>query len=153
MGNPIVSDDSVGFRVVERLQDRLQNREDLVVTASSVSGLSLLDMVIGYERVIVIDSIQTKGGKPGTIYRLSPSDFDQARHAATLHGVGLLGALALGETLRLDMPQEVILFAIEAEDVVTFSEQCTPQVERAIPLAEDMVLKEVAMGGADGAAG
>jgi len=98
----------------------------------------------GYERVIIIDSIQTRDGKPGTIYKLAPEDFGQARHSATIHNVTLLGALELGKKLGLNMPREVILYAIEAEDVVSFSEECTPQVEKSIPVAVDMILKEVA---------
>ena len=146
MGNPIISDDSVGIRVAERLEERLRGREDVTVISTSTSGLTLVDLISGYDRVVVVDSIQTQGGKPGTIYRLSPDSFDQAQHAATLHGVGLLGALALGKSLELDMPGEVVLFAIEAQDIVTFGEQCTPEVEAAIPLAEDMVWREAVCG-------
>lgn len=143
LGNPIISDDSVGFKVAEQLEERLCGRNDVVVSATSLSGLNLLDATAGYERVIVVDSIQTQGGRPGAIYRLEPGDFEMARHSATLHDVGLLSALELGRRLGLHMPREVILFAIEAEDVTSFSEQCTPQVAKAVPLAVDMVLKEV----------
>ena len=41
------------------------------------------------------------------------------------------------------MSRGVVIFAIEAEDVITFSEDCTPRVKEAIPRVEDLVLKEV----------
>ena len=144
MGNPVLSDDSVGFEVAERLMEKLRDRQDIVVADTSLVGLSLLDLVAGYERAIIVDSIQTQGGKAGTIYRLTPADFEVAHNSTTLHDVGLLTALKLGQRLELDMPREVILFAVEGEDLVTFSEKCSPEVEKAIPVVVDLILKEVA---------
>lgn len=147
MGSPIVTDDSIGLRVAERLRERLHDRADVEVVCTSQAGLTLLDLMLGFERVIIIDAIQTHGGQPGTVYRLFPEDFDQARHATTLHGVGLLGALDLGRTLEFTMPREVVLFAVEAEDVVTFSEKCTPAVKQCLPIVERLVLEELGLEG------
>jgi Ni,Fe-hydrogenase maturation factor len=41
------------------------------------------------------------------------------------------------------MPREVVIFAIEAEEMAVFSEKCTPAVKKTIPKAVDMVLREV----------
>jgi hydrogenase maturation protease len=142
LGNPILSDDSVGFRVVEALEGRF-DQERVTVMASSLAGLSLLDLLLGYDRVIIIDSIQTKGGKVGEVYRLDAKDFDSARHAASPHDIDLLTALELGKRLGLAIPQEIVIFAIEVADVTTFSESCTPEVEPAIPLAAAMVSEEL----------
>lgn len=144
MGNAIITDDGIGIKVAERLKEELKGYQNITVTGTSLSGLSLLDLVAGYERVIVVDSVQTQGGKPGAIYRMIPSDLDIARNSTTLHDVGLLTALELGQRLDMDMPCEVIIFSIETEDVVTFSEECTPEVEKAIPVVVGLILEEVA---------
>lgn len=147
IGNPILSDDGVGCVVARRLQKKLRMRPDITVKETSLSGLSLLEEMAGYERLIIIDSIQTKGGKPGAIYKLSPSDF-KIGHMAIIHDLGLFGALELGRKLGMDMPREVVIFAIEAKDMTTFSEECTPEVKKAIPKAVERVLREVGQGGA-----
>jgi hydrogenase maturation protease len=144
MGNAIITDDGVGIRVTERLKKELTGHQDITVIGTSLSGLSLLDLVSGYERVIVIDSIQTQGGKPGAIYRMTPSDLSKARNSTTLHDINLLTAIELGQKLEMDVPREVIIFSIEAEDMVTFSEKCTPEVEKAIPVVVDLILEEAA---------
>jgi len=41
------------------------------------------------------------------------------------------------------MPQEITIFAVEAKDVTSFSEKCTPEVEQAIPKVVKMVLEEL----------
>jgi Ni,Fe-hydrogenase maturation factor len=43
----------------------------------------------------------------------------------------------------LAMPQEITVFAVEAKDVTSFSEKCTPEVEQAIPEVVKMVLQEL----------
>ena len=47
--------------------------------------------------------------------------------------------------LGLAMPQKITILAVEVEDVINFSEKCTPEVERAIPEVVKMVLCELNM--------
>lgn len=143
LGNPILSDDSVGFRIAAELENRYDEQE-VTVMATDLAGLSLLDLILGYDKVIIIDSIQTREGKVGQVHRLDAEDFTTTRHAASPHDVNLATALELGKRLGLAMPQEVTIFAIEVQDVTTFSESCTPRVERAIPKVVHRVAKELA---------
>ena len=142
LGNPILSDDSVGFRVAQALKSRF-DEEKVTVMESDLAGLSLLDLIVGYDRVILIDSILTNRGKVGQIYRLEVEDFDATRHAASTHDVNLATALELGKRLGLEIPKEIVIFAIEVQDVTTFSEKCTPEVEKAIPKAVEAVAREL----------
>ncbi len=142
IGNTALTDDGVGCRVAQRLAKRLRGRSGITVKETALSGLSLLDELTGYERLIIVDAIQTKGGKPGAIYKLSPSDFKTGR-MAIIHDLGLVSTLELGRKLEMEMPRDVIIFAVEAKDMATFSEECTLEVKKAIPKAVNMVLAEV----------
>jgi hydrogenase maturation protease len=141
LGNPILSDDSVGLKVAQALKGRF-DEQNVTVVESSASGLDLLDLILGYEKVIVIDAIKTEGGKVGNIHRLVPEDFDAASPHWP-HTIDLLTALNLGKKLGLPLPYQIVIFAIEVSDVKTFGEECTPEVERAIPTAVEMVVNEV----------
>ena len=145
MGNSLLSDDGVGLYVAAELRNKL-NEPEITVMETGVAGLSLLDLLVGYERAIIIDAIQTVGGKAGQIYRLDPGAFDTARHTASAHGIDFTTALKFGKKLGLPLPQEIIIFAIEALDVSTFSEECTPKVKQAIPICVEMVLRELKRG-------
>ena len=142
LGNPILSDDGVGLQVAGELKAKLDQQE-VTVEETSMAGLNMLDLLAGYDRAIIIDAIQTMEGKVGQIYRLKPGAFDATRHAATPHDVNFATALELGNRLGLALPQEIIIFAIEVEDVTTFSEECTPEVERAIPICVEKVIQEL----------
>ena len=63
LGNPILSDDGVGNRVALELEDKLAQRQDVTVIETSMSGLSLIDMLAGYDKAIIVDAIQTTEGK------------------------------------------------------------------------------------------
>jgi len=145
LGNQILSDDGVGIRVTEELEGKL-NQQEVTVMETSLAGLSLLDLLVGYDRVIIIDTIQTREGRVGQIYRLEPGAFATTHHAATPHDVNFATALELGNRLGLSLPRQITIFAIEVEDVTTFSERCTPKVEQAIPLVTEMVIQELNAG-------
>jgi len=141
LGNPILSDDGVGIRVAHEVANQL-NSTQVTVVETSAAGLSLLDSIVGYDKVIIIDAIQTEKGEAGEIYRMGAEDFSSTKHFVSPHQVNLATAMELGKMLNLAMPQEITVFAIEAKDITTFSEKCTPEVEKAIPEAVRMVLAE-----------
>ena len=66
-----------------------------------------------------------------------------AKHLSSPHQINLLTALELGRMLGLAIPQKITILAVEVEDVINFSEKCTPEVERAIPKVVKMVLCEL----------
>ncbi|MFC2019912.1 hydrogenase maturation protease [Chloroflexota bacterium] len=142
LGNPILGDDGVGIYVVRAVRERYHDG-DLSIVEASLAGLDLLDMLDGYDRVIVVDAIQTTAGKAGKIFRLTPADFDAVGHSGSPHDIDFTTALKLGEKLGMSLPREIVFFGIEAWNVTTFSEECTPRVQEAIPAAVDMVIGEL----------
>jgi len=144
LGNPLVTDDSVGLRVAARLEPLLADRPEVEVSEDYWGGLRLMERMVGFDRAIVIDAICT-GAPPGTIHHLTPDAIPTQRSSSS-HDVNLPTALALGRTAGLPLPRDehILLVGIEAEDILSFSEQCTPAVEAAIAPAVEEVLQMVA---------
>jgi len=142
LGNPILTDDGVGPQVAKELEGRL-NQQEITVMEGSLGGLNLLDLLVGYDRAIIIDAIETVGGKAGQIYRLDLEAFDATRHAASVHDINFATALELGKRLGLALPQQIDIFAIEVVDTSRFSEECTPKVTEAIPLCVETIIQEM----------
>jgi hydrogenase maturation protease len=141
LGNPLVSDDSVGLRVAEELKTRLAGRTDVEVSEDYWGGLRLMERMIGFDRAIVVDAIQT-GAPPGTIHLLAPDDIPTQR-SASAHDVNLSTALEFGRQAGARLPKNshIRLVGIEAEDVLTFGQRLTPAVQAAVPRAVDAVLE------------
>ncbi len=67
---PLITDDSVGLRILARLKSLLAGRPNIDVTEDYWGGLRLMERMIGYDRAIVVDAICT-GAAPGTIHYLT----------------------------------------------------------------------------------
>jgi hydrogenase maturation protease len=148
LGNPILGDDGVGWRIVRNLEEALKSLDksssNLKVETEylSLGGLSLMERMIGYQEVILVDSILT-GMKPnGTIYSLPLSSLPNfsTGHSTAIHDTSLATAMEVGRKMGLDLPEEVWVVAVEAENVYEFSEVLSPPVEAAVPGAVDLLL-------------
>ncbi len=140
LGNPLLGDDGVGLRVAQQVRLELAGRPDVDVAEGSCGGLSLMEALTGFDRAIIVDA-SCAGGEPGTVRVLSPEDMP-TRHSGCAHDVDLRTALALGRRMGARLPggPDVRIVAIEAADVWTFSEQCTPAVRAGIGPAVQTVL-------------
>ncbi|GAB6165184.1 hydrogenase maturation protease [Thermostilla marina] len=140
LGNPILSDDSVGLRVVDRLRPVLADHPHIEVDEDHWGGLRLMEHLAGYDRAVIVDAMQL-GHPPGTIVELSPDGLPTQRSCSS-HDVTFSTALELGRKLDIHLPPDefISLVGIEADDILTFGESCTPAVEAAIPQAVEFVL-------------
>lgn len=139
LGNPILSDDSVGIKVAGLLRERLGCWPGMVdVKEVYAGGIRLMDEMAGYERAIIIDAV-VLGGAPGSVSLLSAGDVYGARHLASTHDTGLATALETGRILGLTLPSDIMILGIEARDVETFSEELTDEVKQAVPVAVEQV--------------
>lgn len=142
IGNPILRDDGVGPRIIQQLRN-LISEPDISLQETSLSGVNLMEILMGFDRAIIIDAIQS-GGKPGQVYRLTTQDFGTPqKDAFSEHNMSLFQSIALGRKLSRHMPSEVVIIAIEAEDVANFGEGLTAEVEKAVPLALKQILEEL----------
>jgi hydrogenase maturation protease len=145
LGNPLLTDDSVGLRVVEHLQPQLAGRADIRMGEDYCGGLRLMERMIGFDRVILVDAI-CSGREPGAVCVLTLRDLP-TRHSGSSHDADLLTAMALGRQsgARLPADENVRLVAIEAADVLTFGEECSLSVQSAIGKAAEAVLTLLAV--------
>jgi hydrogenase maturation protease len=145
LGNPILGDDGVGWHVAEQLAIKTAGRSEVEVDCASLGGLSLMERLTGSERVILVDAIFT-GTKPvGTVSQFTLSDLPDltAGHSASAHDTSLRNALNVGRGMDILLPKDenVIIVAIEAENVYDFSQDLSPAVAEAVPQAIQAVLE------------
>jgi hydrogenase maturation protease len=138
IGNPIIGDDGVGFRIIEALEAD-PPPGDVTLTASDISGFAIIDYIVDTDEVVIVDAIQTVNGKAGDIYRLALDDFRVTKHTPSAHDVDLPTALEIGRILKMKLPGKISIVAIEIPDAYEFSNDLTPPVQAAVPLAVRMV--------------
>lgn len=143
LGNPILGDDGVGWKVVEAISNQQSTISIGIETdCLSIGGLSLMERLVGYERAVIVDAIQTGQNPIGTVrrFRLEELPPRGSGHTASTHDTDLLSALQVGRSLGVILPAEILVVGIEAKNVYDFTEEMTPAVVTAIPQAIQMVL-------------
>ncbi len=147
LGNPILTDDGVGVLVAEEVRSRLPEDTPIDITEVSVGGLTLMETMIGYDRVILVDAFQRlHGGCPGKVHKMTLEDLKSispTQHSASAHDASLVTALETGQRMGLPLPKDITIYAIEVENVMDFSDQPTPTVAAVIPQVAEAVLAEV----------
>jgi hydrogenase maturation protease len=144
LGNPILGDDGVGWRVAEAVQTRLSIINTPVeVDFASLGGLSLMERMLGYERVILVDCLETGSAPFGTVesFPLSELADPSAGHSASAHDTSLITALQTAQSMGADVPSRVDVVTVEAKTSVDFSEQLSPEIAAAVPVATAAVIK------------
>jgi len=146
LGNPILGDDGVGWVVAQRIAAVLAGQyPEIRVECFALAGISLMEQMIGYERVILIDSLNTGKQRQGQVVTFTLDSLADLTygHSASAHDLSLKKALVMGRSLSAILPddQNIHVIAIEALHVYDFGETLTPEIEAAVPLAEAEVYK------------
>jgi hydrogenase maturation protease len=142
LGNPILTDDGVGIYTAQSLAASLPPGTLVDVTELSVGGLSLMEAMIGYQRVILIDALWTPADEVGQVIVFDAGDLPDTLNTASAHDSDLPTALRVGRELGAELPhdQDIQIVAITANNVLDLGEEPTPLVKAAIPAAVAAVL-------------
>jgi len=154
LGNPILTDDGVGVKVAYEVEKAIAAAPvenagvgDIDVIEACAGGLRLMELMIGYDRLVLIDAFTAANGhKPGTIHRLSFDDLrdiSPTQHSTCAHDTSFVTALEMGRTLGLKLPTIISIYGIEVENLLEFGDEPTPAVAAAIPNAAAAVLSEL----------
>ena len=136
VGNLLRTDDGVGIHLINKLS---KTDTEIDTFDAAMGSIEILEAMKGYERVIIVDSIDT-GVEPGTIYRVNLASGEKPPVITHSHGTDIHTILELGRQLYGDgMPKDIILIAIEAEDTTTINDKLTKRVQEAM----DEVLQKI----------
>ena len=143
VGNPILQDDGVGIHVANQLKQRIKD-PNITVDEALTGGMNLLDLIIGYDKAILLDAVNIRNAKDGEVKRFLLSDFSSA-HSDNPHDVSLLEAIKLAERLgEKNIPREVVIIGIVLKEIpYVFGEQLSAKIAAAVPKAVDMTLNEI----------
>lgn len=152
LGNDLYGDDGVGLHVVRMLErewaargpmDGQSVRVDF--EACALSGLALVDVVRGYDSLLIIDTIIKSDPRTGTVRVLDGTEVRDVPGPSP-HYISIPQTLALGRSLGLKVPETVKILAVEAKDLYRLGEGLSPEMENRLPsivAAANAVLSEL----------
>ncbi len=143
LGNTILSDDGVGIYAAREIRRRLAaagRTENADVVETEVGGFALMELMAGWDRVILLDAVLFDGVAPGTVVTIDPQDLRTSLRIRSVHDIDLPTVLGLGRALGFAMPAEILIYGIQAGDACTLGEQLTPEVAEAMNRVVEKVL-------------
>ncbi len=151
LGNDLLRDDAIGLRIAGELGKAPDLPPNTVVSSTTEMGISLLEHMSGFDRVVLVDSIQTRRVPPGHVHSVDESKLKTLPFPSP-HFLGIGEVLALGRALGMNVANNVRVIAIEVEDPYTVSSDLSPTLEALLPALVSRV-KELAFTGSGSRAG
>lgn len=129
LGNDIMGDDGAALAAAKILRNEFGIEVDIFEIASA--GFMLLDLMEGYDKVIIIDTILSNN-IPGNIRELSLEELT-SRHTSSPHYAGLPEIIGLAKKLELNFPDEVRIIVMEITDPFIIRQGLSPEIMEEIP--------------------
>ncbi len=155
LGNPLLGDDGVGWRVADEVEGLIRAAQeagrtipDVEIERLGVGGLRLMECLTGYEAAILVDAAEFPNRPIGEVRSCSFDELAEfaAGHLDSAHDASLRTALTLGRRLGASLPESIHAVTVQARRTDEFSEALSPAVEAAIPAAAQAVVELVAAG-------
>ena len=143
VGNQILGDDGVGVHVANELKKHINN-PDVTVDEAITGGMNLLDLLLGYDKAIIIDAVKSENGEHGIVKRIPIDDFS-TMHSCNPHDVSLIEAIEMAEKMgEKRIPKEIIVIGVMMKQMpCEFGEKLSIQIAAAVPKAVEMTLNEI----------
>lgn len=143
VGNQILGDDGVGVHIANELKKHINN-PNITIDEAITGGMNLLDLILGYDKAIIIDAVKTENGDNGEVIRVPINDFT-TMHSCNPHDVSLIEAIKMAKKMGEDrIPQEIIVIGVLMKKMpCEFGEKLSKKIAEAVPKAIEMTLKEI----------
>jgi hydrogenase maturation protease len=139
MGNILLGDEGVGVHVIRELEKKkLPGNIELMDAGTAM--FSILHLLEKRKKIVIIDA--AKGGKrPGTIYRILPSQIkNEHNKLLSLHEMGLMECLA--EVKSEAKPRDIVIIGIEP-DSIEWRLRLSSRLQRKLPEIVKAVMSEI----------
>jgi hydrogenase maturation protease len=113
LGNDFLKEDGVGLVAARLLKAEFQDAIDIVEAPGA--GLALLNLLAGYDQVLLLNAIFTGYVPPGTVLEFCRDDLQSAA-ASSAHHVALPEVLRQAERLGIVFPPELRILILEVEN-------------------------------------
>jgi hydrogenase maturation protease len=141
LGNLLMSDDSIGVRAVQRLQQDYSLPENVTFLDGGTLGLDLLPYIELADSLLIIDALEMQA-EPGSLFRLEGDEVPRAfASKLSVHQMGLQDLLAVAE-LQGYSPQKLVVHGIQAGSI-EMTLDLSPAVAQAMESLNDAVVQEL----------
>lgn len=143
VGNPILCDDGVGIHVAKQLKKQIHH-PNVTIDEALTGGMNLLDLILGYDKAIIIDAVKMKNAQNGEVRKFPLNDISTV-HSYNPHDVSLTEAIQMAEKLGEGrIPRKIVVIGISMNKMsYEFGESLSKKIAVAVPKAVEMTINEL----------
>lgn len=142
LGSTILTDAGIGLD----LTNDLQNSELFYLAdfeTALISSLEVLEIIDGYNTLIIIDGIKTGNDRVGNVNIYSLDNLQTTIHLSNIHDFEFNQIIELGSMLGLKMPENIYIIGVEIKDHITFSEELSHEIKSKYNPIKDIIYHQI----------
>jgi len=144
LGSPIMSDDGIGLLVAGEVHKRITDF-DLDITCGG--GFQVVDAIQGYRVAVVIDAMVTGSFEPGALVRLDVGSDIKTLRSGPSHALNFVEAIEVARSCKAPLPERIVVYAIEVEEVRTVSDRVSKVLLERIPEMVEEIVRDIGTSG------
>lgn len=133
-GNTVMGDEGIGPRCVEELVAHFDFPTSVELMDAGTMGLSILDVLRDFDRLIVLDAAQDTGHEPGTVLLFTPEELAENQVLHSAHDMRLVDVLKAATMMDIILKSTVII-GVQIQAITQWVLELSEPVEAAIPVA------------------
>jgi hydrogenase maturation protease len=129
IGNEMLMDDGIGPKLVRKLQNFLPV-SGIDYTTSLLGGMETIEIIKGYQKVIIVDGVMTGENPPGTVLCMKYPTHRNTLHLSNYHDISFEMSIQLARKLDLPVPDEICIIAVEIVEDRVFGQKLSAPVQK-----------------------
>jgi len=119
VGNVLLSDESIGVRVVQHLEEHVDFDDRVTIMDGGTAGMELMESISTCSHLLIVDALRSPDAQPGTIIERFDADVPVFfRNRISPHQLGISDVLAMLQ-LTGEGPERMALVGVVPESLET----------------------------------
>jgi hydrogenase maturation protease len=145
VGNILFTDEGIGVRCIERMQQDFSFSDNVTLMDGGTMGTKLMGPILDSDYLIVCDAVLC-GDAPGSVYRLMGEDLRKSlAFRDSMHQTDLVDTLGMCELVG-NRPEAVVI-GMEPADYHTMALELSETADRSMPVMIESVVREILSAG------
>jgi hydrogenase maturation protease len=139
LGNDLYGDDGIGLHAVRKIRKELEAEKgnnpgaaEVHCAESLLTGIALLDVIAGYDAIVIVDVIKQQAPVTGRIHLLEGTSLRDIPGPSP-HYVSVPQMMRIGRDLGLKVPNLVKVIAVEAKNIYHLGEGLSEDMAGCLP--------------------
>ena len=141
-GSDILSDERIVIQIIEKLKQEFTHADYKQFLTLS---LDVLEEIITYEKIIIIDTVKSSQKKPGTVTIYPLQKYQPTLHLENMHDISFPNLIMLGAFLGYSITKDIEIISIEVHDHTTISTAYSSEIEVSFSSIFSKIKKTIAL--------